>query len=114
MAMKGLFFSVLFVSCLSSAFSASGAIENFSIKPDNQKHVTEVKLDDGTVCSFTYEASGGTNEEWQILLVKVNKEEGIYTCKVFRAEEKASYLYFKQFSARIHDKSVLNAEVFVS
>ena len=41
---QDLFVGLLFVLCFSAAYSASGAMDNFSIKPDNQKHVTDIKL----------------------------------------------------------------------
>ena len=47
------FIGLLFVLCFSAAYSASGAMDNLSIIPDNQKHFTDFKLVSFvTYCSF--------------------------------------------------------------
>ena len=64
---QDLFIGLLFVLCFSAAYSASGAMDNFSIKPDNQKHVTDIKLVSFvTYCSLNWHDSSIVPHVYQV------------------------------------------------
>ncbi|XP_025077176.1 myeloid-derived growth factor-like [Pomacea canaliculata] len=89
---------VFFVFCQSQ----DSVQDVFNVQPGGQTMVFE-KDWEGYKCSFTYQAQGGTNEQWQVIVEYVNDRKGIQ-CTVARGQ--VSYLFFQKFSLSISGPGV--------
>ncbi|KAN0053381.1 hypothetical protein ACTA71_009831 [Dictyostelium dimigraforme] len=70
--------------------------KEFNIKPEGNLDTVELVLDNYK-CIFSFAATGGTNENWRIML---SNDNGVKTCFIGRPNP-TSYLFFKQFSAQL-------------
>lgn len=75
------------------------ASRRFNIRPDPSKQSTDLVWDD-VKCTFTYQAMGGTNEDWEIAIFRA--EEHQITCMVNRADKMTTYLVFQSFSLKVN------------
>ncbi|XP_076102719.1 myeloid-derived growth factor-like [Mytilus galloprovincialis] len=68
--------------------------ETIDVRPLG-KRITEEKDLEGFTCSFTYQAEGGTDEQW-LMKLSVDETKTQFACSVER-ESGMSYLYFENF-----------------
>ncbi|CAL8105118.1 unnamed protein product [Calicophoron daubneyi] len=73
--------------------------KEFSVTPGGRKYSVSLSRDD-IKCTFTYACQGGTNENWQMTFLKIRGDSN-YGCRVERAGEGRSYLFFQSFELSI-------------
>lgn len=97
--MKGTLFLLAFVvGALVGALVVAGEEISINVKPNGRPNTVSVTLGDGpAVCSFTYQAVGGTNEDW---MMDIQQDRNTVTCTIARPSG-TSYLYFQSFSATL-------------
>ncbi|XP_033749597.1 myeloid-derived growth factor homolog [Pecten maximus] len=74
------------------------ASRRFNIKPDPSAKSTDIVWGD-IKCTFTYQAMGGTNEDWEIGIIHADEHQ--VTCMVNRADKMTTYLVFQSFSLKV-------------
>lgn len=82
--------------------------EIIDVRPLGKK-ITEEKDLEGWKCSFTYQAEGGTDEEW-LMKLEVDETKTSFLCSVER-ESGMSYLFFESFQMSITGGSVVDGTV---
>ncbi|XP_048733149.1 myeloid-derived growth factor-like [Ostrea edulis] len=84
-------------------------VANFNVKPGGALLSFE-KDWDGITCKFSYQAQGGTNEEWTMGMVK--SEDGRdFSCSVERPSGH-SYLFFQAFKMEVTGIPTVEGEVY--
>ncbi|KAL5004671.1 hypothetical protein ScPMuIL_018127 [Solemya velum] len=80
----------------------------FEVNPGGQQFYHEEELD-GVSCKFTYIAQGGTNENWEITMIR-DKPKKKFGCRVGRPSG-MSYLFFQSFSLQLSGAKAVKAKV---
>ncbi|KAF2078223.1 hypothetical protein CYY_000513 [Polysphondylium violaceum] len=88
---------IAIVSLLSVVAVSASVDKEFDIKPLTTIQTVELKGDHGH-CTFSYQASGGTNERWMMSLEE--NDDGTVYCAIGRPNP-PSYLLFSHFSATL-------------
>ncbi|XP_061172255.1 myeloid-derived growth factor-like [Saccostrea echinata] len=82
-------------------------VATFDVKPGGELLSFEKEWD-GVTCKFSYQAQGGTNEEWTMGMVRSDDHQE-FSCSVERPQ---SYLFFQAFKMELTGIPAVEGEVY--
>ncbi|XP_060062800.1 myeloid-derived growth factor-like [Ylistrum balloti] len=98
MAMNCLIYLFIFISSAFCSDEKLVASRRFNIRPDPAPK--SITVDWGNIqYTFTYQAMGGTNEDWEIGIFHASENQ--VSCMVNRADGMTTYFIFQSFSLEV-------------